>query len=85
MENIEKRFFSGDMKDDVDEVYDKFMKEIYNKENDVNVKDVIYNYGLARSGKQSKIEVIGQTCGMLHRAYNANSQKYNHRSNIIKN
>ena len=56
-EDIEQRLWKGDLKDKVDELYNKcteLVKDI------VPLNDIVNYYSLARSGKQNKIELIAQ-------------------------
>ena len=72
MEEIEQRFWKGDLKDELDNIWDIVTTKILNIKHkkmayELTPEDVIKQYSLATSGKQSKIEVIAQTCYMTHR------------------
>lgn len=72
MEEIEQRFWEGDLKDELDNIWDIVTTKILNVKHkkmayELTPKDIIDQYSLATSGKQSKIEVIAHTCYMTHR------------------
>ena len=72
MEEIEQRFWKGDLKDELDNIWNIVTTKILNVKHkkmayELTPKDIIDQYSLATSGKQSKIEVIAQTCYMTHR------------------
>ena len=57
-EDIERAFWRGHYKNDVDDWFD-YITDLLTVVN-LTPKDIIYYYSLARSGKQMKIEVIAQ-------------------------
>lgn len=72
IEEIEQRFWDGDLKDELDNIWDIVTTKILNVKHkriayELTPEDVVQQYSLARSGKQSKIEVIAQTCYITHR------------------
>ena len=67
MEEIENHCWKGDLKDSWNDEYLKLIDHILTRENGITQKDVIDCYSLARSGKQSMIEVFAQTIYMINR------------------
>ena len=66
MEELEQRMWKGDLKDQIEDIYDHLIDSILYEDNKITAKDVIDTYSLARTGKQSKIEVIAQTLYMIN-------------------
>jgi len=66
MEEIEQRCWKGDLKDSWKDEYLKLIDHVLTRENGITQKDVIDCYSLARSGKQSMIEVFAQTIYMIN-------------------
>lgn len=69
MEEIENRCWKGDLKDTWHDMYLRMIDNILTKENGITPKDVIDCYSLARSGKQSMIEVFTQTAYMINKEF----------------
>ena len=66
MAELEQRMWKGDLKDQIDDIYDHLINSILNENNKITAKDIIDTYSLARTGKQSKIEVIAQALYMIN-------------------
>lgn len=63
MEEIEQRFWKGDLNENVDEYFERISKMLDNA--GITPKNISDTYSLARSGKQMKIEVIAQVSWMI--------------------
>lgn len=70
MEEIEQHCWKGDLKDKWEDMYLTMIDHILTRDNGITQKDVIDCYSLARSGKQSMIEVFAQTAYMINRELN---------------
>ena len=66
MEELEQRMWKGDLKDQIDDIYERLIDSILYEDNKITARDVIDTYSLARTGKQSRIEVIAQTLYMIN-------------------
>lgn len=66
MEELEQRMWKGDLKDEIEDIYDHLIDSILYEDNKITAKDIIDTYSLARTGKQSKIEVIAQALYMIN-------------------
>jgi len=66
MEELEQRMWKGDLKDQWDKMNNYIVDNILTKENGITQRDVIHEYSLATTGKQSMIEVIAQTIYMIN-------------------
>lgn len=67
MEELEQRMWKGDLKDEWDLMNNYLIDHILTRDNGITQKDVIDTYSLARTGKQSMIEVIAQTLYMINK------------------
>lgn len=67
MEELEQRMWKGDLKDQIDDIYERLIDSILYEDNKITARDVIDTYSLARTGKQSRIEVIAQTLYMINK------------------
>lgn len=67
MEELEKRMWKGDLKDEWEDMNLYLIDHILTRDNGIIQRDVIETYSLARSGKQSMIEVIAQTIFMINK------------------
>lgn len=67
MEELEQRCWNGDLKDTWNDKYLYMIDHILTRDNGITQKDVIDTYSLAKSGKQSMIEVFAQTLYMINR------------------
>ena len=66
MEELEKRMWKGDLKDQIEDIYDHLIDSILYENNKITARDIIDAYSLSRTGKQSKIEVIAQALYMIN-------------------
>ena len=66
MEELEQRMWKGDLKDQWDLMNNYLIDHILTRDNGITQKDVIDTYSLAKSGKQSMIEVLAQTIYMIN-------------------
>lgn len=66
MEEIEQRCWKGDLKDTWNDEYLYLIDHILTRNNGITQADVIKEYSLARSGKQSMIEVFAQAVYMIN-------------------
>ena len=67
VEDLEQRCWNGDLKDTWNDEYIYMIDHILTRDNGITQKDVIDTYSLAKSGKQSMIEVFAQTLYMINR------------------
>lgn len=70
MEELEQRMWKGDLKDQIEDIYDHLIDSILYEDNKITARDIIDTYSLARTGKQSKIEVIAQALYMINTQLN---------------
>lgn len=66
MEELEQRMWKGDLKDQIEDIYDHLIDSILYEDNKITARDIIDTYSLARTGKQSQIEVIAQALYMIN-------------------
>ena len=66
MEELEQRMWKGDLKDQIEDIYAHLVDSILCEDNKIAARDIIDTYSLARTGKQSKIEVIAQALYMIN-------------------
>lgn len=66
MEELEQRMWKGDLKDEWDLMNNYLIDHILTRQNGITQRDVIDEYSLAKSGKQSMIEVLAQTIYMIN-------------------
>lgn len=66
MEELEQRMWEGDLKNEWDLMNNYLIDHILTRQNGITQRDVINEYSLAKSGKQSMIEVLAQTIYMIN-------------------